>query len=72
MGGGSDKFLMQGANSNGERSDEDLIVNWQNDKRKRFSDKVAKYLTNKEELMKTDMEKVDYVLGKGSFISTVI
>ncbi|VVC29116.1 Alkaline-phosphatase-like, core domain,Alkaline phosphatase-like, alpha/beta/alpha,Alkaline [Cinara cedri] len=63
MGGGRNKFVMRGQNSTGERSDEDLIVKWKNDKQNRFAGKTAKYLTNKDELLNTDMSKVDFVLG---------
>lgn len=63
MGGGTDKFTKKGANTTGERSDEDLVLNWQNDKQKRFNDKIAKYVKNREELLNTDMSRVDFVLG---------
>jgi len=64
MGGGRDKFLKQEANSTGIRSDEDLVISWKNDKQTRFSDKISKYLTTRDELVKTDMSKTDFVLGK--------
>lgn len=63
MGGGSKKFLMKGNNSIGERSDEDLVLNWTNDKKNRFGGKTAKYITNRDQLLSTDMSKVDFVLG---------
>ncbi|CAH1725916.1 unnamed protein product [Aphis gossypii] len=63
MGGGRDNFMKQGINSTGKRNDEDLIQNWKNDKKTRFGDKVAKYITTREELMNTDMSKTDFVLG---------
>lgn len=65
MGGGRDYFTMKGENSTGKRLDEDLIVNWKNDKQTRFVNSIAKYVTNKQELMKTNMSKVDFLLGKG-------
>jgi len=63
MGGGRDNFMMKGDNSTGKRSDEDLVLNWKNDKKTRFGDKIAKYVTNREELINTDMSKTDFVLG---------
>jgi len=63
MGGGRDNFLKKEANSTGKRIDEDLVINWKNDKQTRFGDKIAKYLTTREELIKTDMSKTDFVLG---------
>lgn len=63
MGGGREKFMMQSNNSSGNRSDEDLILNWKNDKQNRFNNKTAKYITNRNELINTDMSKVDFVLG---------
>ncbi|CAH1725914.1 unnamed protein product [Aphis gossypii] len=63
MGGGRDNFMKQGLNSTGKRQDEDLILNWKNDKKTRFGDKVAKYITTREELKTTDMSKTDFVLG---------
>lgn len=63
MGGGRDYFTKKGENSTGKRSDEDLIIKWKNDKQNRFSGKSAKYVTNKEELMNTNMLEVDFVLG---------
>ncbi|XP_026808453.1 membrane-bound alkaline phosphatase-like [Rhopalosiphum maidis] len=63
MGGGRDNFMKKEVNSTGKRNDEDLVLNWKNDKKTRFADKVAKYITNREELMKTDMSKTDFVLG---------
>lgn len=63
MGGGRDYFTKKGDNSTGKRSDEDLIIKWKNDKQNRFSGKNAKYVTNKEELMNTNMLEVDFVLG---------
>jgi len=66
MGGGRDKLMMQGVNSTGIRSDEDLIISWKNDKQTRFSDKISKYVTTRDELAKTDMTKTDFVLGKNN------
>ncbi|XP_060833889.1 membrane-bound alkaline phosphatase-like [Rhopalosiphum padi] len=63
MGGGRDNFMKKEVNSTGKRNDEDLVLNWMNDKKTRFGDKIAKYITNREELMKTDMSKTDFVLG---------
>nr|UXP86336.1 membrane-bound alkaline phosphatase isoform X3 [Megoura viciae] len=63
MGGGRDKLMKQGVNSTGLRSDEDLVINWKNDKRTRFSDKISKYVTTRDELAKTDMSQTDFVLG---------
>lgn len=67
MGGGLDYFTMKGENSTGKRLDEDLIVNWKNDKQTRFVNKTAKYVKNKTELMNMDMSKVDFVFGNGYF-----
>lgn len=61
---------MRGQNSTGERTDEDLIVKWKNDKHKRFADKTAKYLTNRDELLNADMSKVDFVLGNLSLYAS--
>lgn len=69
MGGGRDYFTL--VNSTGKRSDEDLITKWKNDKQKRFAGKTAKYITNREELLNTDMSKVDFVLGKSSIIQII-
>jgi alkaline phosphatase len=66
MGGGRDNFMKKEVNSTGKRNDEDLVLNWKNDKKTRFGDKIAKYITNREELMKTDMSKTDFVLGKNN------
>lgn len=66
MGGGRDKLVKQGVNSTGIRSDEDLVISWKNDKRTRFSDKISKYVTNRDELVKTDMTKTDFVLGENN------
>jgi len=63
MGGGRDNFMKQGLNSTGKRHDEDLILKWKNDKKTRFGDKIAKYITTREELRTTDMSKTDFVLG---------
>jgi len=63
MGGGINKFMKQGVNSTGKRRDEDLIQNWKNDKKTRFGDKIAKYVTTRQELLDTDMSKTDFVLG---------
>lgn len=68
MGGGRNYFTMKRTNSTGKRLDEDLVKNWMNDKQTRFNDKTAKYVTNKKELMSTDMSNVDFVLGNGYFI----
>jgi len=67
MGGGRDKFELRGINSTGDRSDEDLVLNWKQDKKNRFANKTAKYVTNREELLQTDMTKVDFVLGKYNY-----
>ncbi|XP_025202610.1 membrane-bound alkaline phosphatase-like [Melanaphis sacchari] len=64
MGGGRDYFTKRGiSNSTGKRHDEDLVLKWKNDKKTRFGDKIAKYITTREELMKTDMSQTDFVLG---------
>ncbi|CAI6351944.1 unnamed protein product [Macrosiphum euphorbiae] len=63
MGGGQNNFMKQGVNSTGKRHDEDLIQNWKNDKKTRFGDKIAKYVTTRQELLETDMSKTDFVLG---------
>ncbi|XP_022175115.1 alkaline phosphatase-like [Myzus persicae] len=63
MGGGRNNFMMQAANSTGKRRDEDLIQNWKSDKETRFADKIAKYVTTRDELAKTDMSQTDFVLG---------
>jgi len=68
MGGGTDKFKMKSANTTGERLDEDLVLKWQNDKQKRFNDKSAKYVKNREELLNTDTSRVDFILGNCSFL----
>lgn len=66
MGGGRNYFtLANSTNSTGKRLDEDLILKWKTDKEK-ISGQTAKYITNKEELLKTDMSKVDFLLGKSS------
>lgn len=67
MGGGRNKFELRGINSTGERSDEDLVLNWKQDKRNRFANMTAEYVTNREELMQTDLAKVDFVLGKNNY-----
>lgn len=72
MGGGRGKFMKEGVNSTGERHDEDLIENWKNDKKTRFGDKTAKYLTTRQELLETDMSKTDFVLGKGKLLIIMI
>lgn len=64
MGGGRNYFMMKGENSTGKRLDECLVSNWKNDKKTRFGDKTATYVTNKQELMNTNMSEVDFVLGK--------
>lgn len=66
MGGGRDKLVKQGVNSTGIRSDEDLVISWKNDKITRFGDKISKYVTNRDELVKTDMTKTDFVLGENN------
>ena len=68
MGGGRDNFMKKEINSTGKRHDEDLIQNWKNDKKTRFGDKVAKYVTTREELLNTDMSKTDFVLGKENYL----
>lgn len=72
MGGGRDWFTMKGVNSTGMRLDEDLIEKWKNDKRDRFGGKNAKYVTNREELLNANMTEVDFVLGKGSPLVTIV
>jgi alkaline phosphatase len=69
MGGGRDNFMKKEVNSTGKRNDEDLVLNWKNDKKARFGDKIAKYITTREELMKTDMSKTDFVLGKSKLFT---
>ncbi|XP_015365193.1 PREDICTED: membrane-bound alkaline phosphatase-like [Diuraphis noxia] len=63
MGGGRNNFMKKGDNSTGKRHDEDLIQNWKKDKKTRFSDKIAKYVTTRQELLETDMSQTDFVLG---------
>lgn len=72
MGGGRNNFMKQGVNSTGKRHDEDLIQNWKNDKKTRFGDKIAKYVTNRQELLETDMSKTDFVLGKDKLLNIII
>jgi len=72
MGGGRDNLMKEGLNSTGKRKDEDLIQYWKNDKITRFGDKVAKYVTTREELMNTDMSTTDFVLGKTIFLLSII
>lgn len=68
MGGGRNNFLKQSTDSTGVRMDEDLVLKWKDDKNTRFGDKKAVYMTNKDELLSTDMTQVDYVLGKALII----
>ncbi|XP_022175105.1 membrane-bound alkaline phosphatase-like [Myzus persicae] len=63
MGGGRNNFMKQAVNSTGKRRDEDLIQKWKSDKETRFADKIAKYVTTRQELLETDMSKTDFVLG---------
>jgi len=72
MGGGRNNFMKKGENSTGKRHDEDLIQNWKNDKKTRFSDQIAKYITTRQELLETDMSKTDFVLGKEKLFNMVI
>jgi len=72
MGGGRNNFMKKGDNSTGKRHDEDLIQKWKNDKKTRFSDKIAKYVTTRQELLEMDMSKTDFVLGNGKLFNMII
>ncbi|XP_050540538.1 membrane-bound alkaline phosphatase-like [Daktulosphaira vitifoliae] len=63
MGGGRSKFLMKRTNTTYERSDEDLVLRWKNDKKTRVKEENAVYVTNREDLLKIDISNVDYLLG---------
>lgn len=64
MGGGRSKLLPQ-TTSGGQRADgENLVQVWSADKRQRFGNANAVYVTDRKQLMDTDMSKVDFVLGK--------
>ncbi|XP_050431792.1 membrane-bound alkaline phosphatase-like [Adelges cooleyi] len=62
MGGGRNKFLLKNGKT-AERSDVDLVVQWKEDKKERFENENAVYMTNREELMTTDTSNVDHLLG---------
>lgn len=62
LGGGQSKFFLKESDKQGSRKDMDLVEYWKNDKKTRGSS--AHYIEEREQLLKIDPSKTDYLLGE--------
>lgn len=57
-------FLLNDTDHKGSRMDVDLVQLWKEDKAKRFGNGKASYVENRDQLLKVDASKTEYLLGK--------